>query len=196
MPVFEKIITRAYSDVDRQEGVNTEQFLEATTSLVNMFDLFGSSAFLVVQNDMKNNVQKINTRYQQDTLENETLEKLMANEASLKTRPATEAVLWLKRGLEFTGQSLMHSLLHPEDELTVSFMQAYDVTLRPYHSFFVRPLFNLAMNACPWRKDFYENIGVTDKESVEKMKGWLEGLEGVLEQVNRVFGEHPGYAKH
>ncbi|CAO3702339.1 unnamed protein product [Rhizopus stolonifer] len=145
---------------------------------------------------MKNNAQKIYTRYQENKIDNDTLEKLMANESSLKTRTATEAVLWLKRGLEFTGKSLMHSLMHPSEELTVSFMQAYDVTLRPHHSFFVRPLFNLAMNACPWRKDFYESIGVIDEESVEKMKRWLKGLEDILRQLNIVFEKHPEYTKH
>ncbi|KAG1049992.1 hypothetical protein G6F43_007706 [Rhizopus delemar] len=165
MRTFEKIILRPYTDVDSQDGINTEQFLEATEGLINMF-------------------------------ENKSLESLMKNEASLKTRPATEAILWLKRGLEFTGQSLMHSLTHPNDELTVSFMQAYDKTLRPYHSFIVRPLFNLAMNACPWRKDFYKSIDVTDEESVEKMKEWLNGLSGIIDQLNRVFDEHPEYTKH
>ncbi|EIE77117.1 hypothetical protein RO3G_01821 [Rhizopus delemar RA 99-880] len=179
MRTFEKIILRPYTDVDSQDGINTEQFLEATEGLINMF---------VVQNDMKNNAQS--------PTENKSLESLMKNEASLKTRPATEAILWLKRGLDFTGQSLMHSLTHPNDELTVSFMQAYDKTLRPYHSFIVRPLFNLAMNACPWRKDFYKSIDVTDEESVEKMKEWLNGLSGIIDQLNRVFDEHPEYTKH
>lgn len=90
----------------------------------------------------------------------------------------------------------MHSLTHPNEELTVSFMQAYDKTLRPYHSFIIRPLFNLAMNACPWRKDFYKSIDVTDEESVEKMKEWLNGLSGIIDQLNRVFDEHPEYTKH
>ncbi|KAG0736656.1 hypothetical protein G6F57_005228 [Rhizopus arrhizus] len=196
MRIFEKIILRPYTDVDSQDGINTEQFLEATEGLINMFDMFNSSAFLVVQNDMKNNAQKINKRYIKSPTENKSLESLMKNEASLKTRPATEAILWLKRGLEFTGQSLMHSLTHPNEELTVSFMQAYDKTLRPYHSFIIRPLFNLAMNACPWRKDFYKSIDVTDEESVEKMKEWLNGLSGIIDQLNRVFDEHPEYTKH
>lgn len=36
----------------------------------------------------------------------------------------------------------MHSLDHPAEELANSFRMAYDVTLRPYHSFIVRPIFN------------------------------------------------------
>lgn len=52
------------------------------------------------------------------------------------------------------------------------------------------------MNACPWRKDFYESIGVIDEESVEKMKRWLRGLEDILRQLNIVFEKHSEYTKH
>lgn len=37
----------------------------------------------------------------------------------------------------------MHSLNNPGEELTVSFSMAYDATLRPHHSFIVRPIFNV-----------------------------------------------------
>lgn len=51
---------------------------------------------------------------------------------------------FLHRGLEFTAQSLIHSLDNPNEELTVSFTLAYDKTLRPHHSFIVRPLFTVS----------------------------------------------------
>lgn len=193
---FQKVITRSYTDVDTKNGINTEEFLEATDGMINMFDLFGSSAFSVVQNDMSNNVKKIRTRFLTDPAGNNTLENLMANEAHLSRRLATEAVLWLKRGLDFTAQSLMHSINNPADELTVSFGLAYDATLRPHHSFIVRPIFNLAMNACPWRKDFYEQIGVQDEPSLELMRGWLVALLDIIDKLNKVFEAHPAYLKH
>lgn len=114
---FQKIITRSYTDVQvTEEGINTEEFLEATDGMINMFgkiiavipkfvlihlmtllDLFGSSAFSIVQNDMSKNVIKIRTRFAENPKEYDTLEKLMAKEAHLKKRLATEALLWLKR---------------------------------------------------------------------------------------------------
>lgn len=60
-------------------------------------DLFGSSAFSVVQSDMSNNVKKIRARFLENPIEYDTLETLMAKEAHLKRRLATEALLWLKR---------------------------------------------------------------------------------------------------
>lgn len=37
MACFEKIITRSYVDVDTTQGIITEQFLEATDGMINMF---------------------------------------------------------------------------------------------------------------------------------------------------------------
>jgi len=89
------------------------------------------------------------------------------------------------RGLKFTCQGLRSSLSNPSEELSVSFTTAYGNTLKQYHSFLVRPVFavgsllpppllvlsakltfayflrvpQLAMKACPYRKDFYAKLG-------------------------------------
>lgn len=34
---FQKVITRSYTDVDTKNGINTEEFLEATDGMINMF---------------------------------------------------------------------------------------------------------------------------------------------------------------
>ncbi|KAI8638164.1 glycolipid transfer protein domain-containing protein [Parasitella parasitica] len=194
---FERVITLSYADVQvREDGIDTAQFLEATDSMVNMFDLFGNTAFGVVQSDMKNNVSKIRTRFLENPIEYDTLESLMAKEAHLQRRLATEAVLWLKRGLDFTAKSLEHSINNPNEELNVSFSLAYNTTLRPYHSFIVRPIFNIAMNACPWRQTFYEKIGVQNDESIKLMRGWLESLLHLIAILNKVFDQNPAYLKH
>ncbi|CEP11008.1 hypothetical protein [Parasitella parasitica] len=194
---FQRVITLSYTDVQvGKHGIDTAQFLEATDGTVNMFDLFGSAAFSVVQSDMSNNVSKIRARFLENPIEYNTLENLMAKEAHLKRRLATEAVLWLKRGLDFTAQSLEHSIKNPDEELTVSFSLAYDKTLKPYHNFLVRPIFNLAMNACPWRKDFYESIGVQTDESIQLMRSWLEALLRLIAKLDAVFDKNPAYLKH
>lgn len=193
--IFEQIVKHSYSDVDTAGGINTNEFLQASDDLIEMFNLFNSSAFTVVQNDMRNNVKKIRTRYEIDPSEYSTIEKLMEKEAHLKRRTATEAVLWLKRGLDFTAQSLMHSITHPDDELKISFMEAYDHTLRPYHSFIVRPILNVAMSACPWRKDFYEKIGVVNDNTVEIMREYVQSLQDIIGALELIFNEHPEYTK-
>lgn len=47
------------------------------------------------------------------------------------------------RGLEFTAKALRRSVDHPSEELSASFTQAYEETLRKHHSMLVRPLFSV-----------------------------------------------------
>lgn len=62
-------------------------------------------------------------------------------EKTVKKKTATEGLLWLRRGLEFTAQSLRRSVNDQQEELNVSFQKAYEVTLSKFHSFMVRPVF-------------------------------------------------------
>lgn len=52
------------------------------------------------------------------------------------------------------------------------------------------------MNACPWRKDFYEKIGVVNEESIKLMREWLTALLNIIDLLNKVFNQHPAYLKH
>lgn len=81
------------------------------------------------------------------------------------------------RGLDFTAQSLRQNLTNSSEELSTSFRAAYGNTLKPHHSFLVKPIFSAAMSATPYRKDFYAKLGA-DRSKVEKeLSQWLEGLE-------------------
>lgn len=52
------------------------------------------------------------------------------------------------------------------------------------------------MNACPWRKDFYANIGIETDETRKLMREWLESLLHVIQVLNQVFEANPAYLKH
>ncbi|KAI8331543.1 glycolipid transfer protein domain-containing protein [Chlamydoabsidia padenii] len=188
-------VARSYTDVDTSKGVDTAQFLEATEGVVKLFDSLGSSAFTVVQNDMNGNIKKIRTRYLSNPTANDTLENLLANEANEKKRVATEGLLWLIRGLDFTAQALRRSITDQTEELTVSFTKAYEATLKKFHGILVRPVFALAMKACPYRKDFYEKISVTNDEDITVMSTWLAALEAIISSCQTNFAAHPEYTK-
>lgn len=80
-------------------------------------------------------------------------------------------------GLDFTAQALRQNLSNSGEELSASFRAAYGNTLKPHHSFVVKPLFSAAMSATPYRKDFYAKLG-DDQGRVEKeLNIWLQGLE-------------------
>lgn len=83
----------------------------------------------------------------------------------------------LSRGLDFTSQALRHNLSNPGDELSTSFRSAYSNTLKPHHSFLVKPIFSAAMSATPYKKDFYTKLADDEKKGQQELNKWLDALE-------------------
>ncbi|GJJ07941.1 hypothetical protein Clacol_002148 [Clathrus columnatus] len=169
-------------------GVDTVSFLEASEGLVKMFDLFGSTAFSVVQSDLNGNITKVRARYDQAPTLSDKLEKLVQNEKAEKKNTATEGLMWLLRGLNFTAIALQNSQSNSTEELSASFTKSYETTLKKYHNFVVKPLFGLAMKACPKRTDFYSKLGPKEKVDVE-FEPWLSALNGILTRMNTFYSD-------
>ena len=94
----------------------------------------------------------------------------------------------LHRGLDFTAQGLRDNLSKPSSELSESFRAAYGNTLKPHHSFMVKPIFSAAMSATPYRKTFYANLG-DDQERVNKeLDAWLTSLEKIVSILKEFQG--------
>lgn len=68
----------------------------------------------------------------------------------------------------------------PNDELSTSFRNAYGNTLKPHHSFVIKPVFSAAMSAVPYRKDFYAKLGDDQEQVQREMKAWLDALERLV----------------
>ncbi|KAK9709431.1 hypothetical protein K7432_009058 [Basidiobolus ranarum] len=178
-----------YKDVPvTTEGIDTVGFYEASEEVVKLFDLLNSTAFTPVKTDLGGNVNKIRTKYTTNPSNYNTLQKLVTTEAKEgKERPASQGLLWLLRGLDFTSKALRRNLDNPQEELSVSFTEAYGLTLKKYHNFVVRPIFSLAMKACPYRKDFYAKLG-SDLPTVQaEMNEWLTSLESLVAQMMEFF---------
>lgn len=118
-----------------------------------------------------------------------TLEKLVQNEGpgGTKNRTATEGLMWLLRGLDFTATAMRNSMNNKNEELVQSFTDAYGTTLRQHHSMFVRPVFTLAMKACPYRKDFYSKLGAPQDRVDEQMEVWLAALEKIVAHMKSFY---------
>ncbi|KAK5167903.1 hypothetical protein LTR04_006962 [Oleoguttula sp. CCFEE 6159] len=177
-------------DASKDNAIETSAFLEAAESLTGLFDVMGSVAFAPVKNDMVGNVKKVRDRQLAAPDQSETLQALCLNELKAKKHTATEGLLWLVRGLDFTAQSLRHNLSHPTEELSTSFRHAYQNTLKPHHSFLVKPIFSAAMSATPYRKDFYAKLAAEDNKEmlVREMGEWLEALERQVGELKEFLG--------
>ena len=92
----------------------------------------------------------------------------------------------LTSGLDFTAKALRRSV-ESDEELSVSFTKAYEVTLRPHHSFVVRPIFGVAMKACPYRRDFYQQLGSPAETVYAQLREWLVALEKIVADLQQFY---------
>ncbi|WVQ81006.1 hypothetical protein IAT38_003113 [Cryptococcus sp. DSM 104549] len=191
-PQFFETITKSFTDVTiTEQGVDTAEFLEAAENLVKIFGLFGNPAFVVVQNDLTGNIAKVRAYLASNPTSAATLESLLASEKAnvpkAKDRVATDALMWLLRGLKFTALGLKFNLENPTEELSVSFTKGYEQSLKKYHGMMVRPVFYLAMKACPYRATFYPKLGQPESEVLPKLQAWLKALYEIVEKEEGVF---------
>ncbi|KAL2152996.1 hypothetical protein VTH82DRAFT_4151 [Thermothelomyces myriococcoides] len=177
---FKASFTKVPIDAENGNAISTTEFLDAAESLTTMFDLLGSVAFSPVKKDMMGNVEKIRKRQLAAPLESQNIQDLVRNELKSKSHTATEGLLWLVRGLEFTCIALSQNLAKHDQELADSFRDAYGVTLKPHHSFVVKPVFSAAMSACPYRKDFYSKLGSDQEKVKEELRQYLEALDKIV----------------
>lgn len=85
------------------------------------------------------------------------------------------------RGLDFTYQALVQNVEKEAEELSDSFRNAYGNTLKPFHSFLVKPVFSAALSACPYRKDFYAKLSTDQALLATKLKEYLAALGKIVD---------------
>jgi hypothetical protein len=177
---FKKSFADVPIDADKANAISTSEFLDAAESLTTMFDVLGSVAFSPVKSDMLGNVKKLRDRQLAAPGESATIQELCINELKTKKHTATEGLLWLTRGLDFTCIALSQSVAKPSEELADSFRNAYGSTLKPHHSFLVKPIFSAAMSACPYRKDFYSKLGDNEDKVYSELRVYCAALEKIV----------------
>ncbi|KAI5850648.1 glycolipid transfer protein domain-containing protein [Tricharina praecox] len=179
MSTFFDTCKRNFKDVPVvDDKVSTTEFLEASESVVQLFDVLGSTAFVPVQRDMTGNIKKIRDAQLAHPATSGTLQEIADSDPT-----AAEGLLWLNRGLEFTSLALRKNV-DSNEELTASFTSSYNDSLKKHHNMIVRGIFSVAMKACPYRADFYKKLG-DDQAAVEtKMKEWLAALEKIVGILN------------
>ncbi|KAH9889589.1 het-c [Xylariomycetidae sp. FL2044] len=175
---------RSFVDVpinaDKENAISTTEFLDAAESLTTIFDALGAVAFSPVKSDMAGNIKKLRERQLAAPAESETLQSLCINELKTKKHTATEGLLWLTRGLDFVCIALSQNLAKESEEIASSFRNAYGNTLKPHHSFLVKPVFSAAMSACPYRKDFYAKLGADQAMVASELRVYLAALEKIV----------------
>ncbi|CAD6892923.1 unnamed protein product [Tilletia controversa] len=191
MTTYFDTVSRSYADVTTTDGINTSEFLQASEGLVKLFDIIGNPAFTVVQNDLNGNIKKVRTRLLATPEVSSTLQDLVHHEGKPgdKKRPATEGLMWLLRGLDFTAQALRRLTRDPKEELSPAFTNAYSQTLSKHHSFIVRGVFSVAMKACPYRAEFYLKLGSPTDRVEAELEKWLAALESIVTTMTKYYAD-------
>jgi len=95
--------------------------------------------------------QKVRAYLASNPESGKTLESLLAAEKAAhknaKDRKTTEGLMWLLRGLKFTARGLRHNVDNPSAELSTSFTQGYEESLKKHHGMMVRPVFYVSREA-------------------------------------------------
>lgn len=166
--------------------IECRQFLDASRGITTLFDHLGR-AFAPVKYDIIGNIEKLEKIYVSDVEKFHTLQDMlqwdMANNPS-NSQVAVEALLWLKRALEYVRCFLQflvddHTSGSKSENLLPFCLSAYERTLKPYHGWMVQKLCSLCMRSVPWRRDF-----------IKMMAHGREGLdEIVILDMNEYLGE-------
>ena len=159
-------------------------------------------------------MQKVRARYDETPTLSNTLEKLVENEKGEKKRKATEGLMWLLRGLQFTCKALQNAQANASQELAEAFSKSYEGTLKAFHNFVVKGIFavgsfhsqvharpliyffvQVALKACPYRADFFAKLKAdpaggppaSDDHLNEGLNRWLAALDGIVTRVQAFY---------
>ncbi|XP_042672729.1 pleckstrin homology domain-containing family A member 8 isoform X2 [Centrocercus urophasianus] len=172
-PTFFSVMSNRFSDIELQEeeGIPTEEFLESCYAIVPVLDKLGPTVFAPVKMDFVGNIKKINQKFITNKEEFDTLQKIVLHEVSAGVaqvrNSATEALLWLKRGLKFL-KGFLTEVKNGEKNIQTALNSAYGKTLRQHHGWVVRGVFALALRAAPTYEDFVAALSVEDCDPQEE----------------------------
>ncbi|CAG9985568.1 unnamed protein product [Clonostachys byssicola] len=173
---------QAFTDVavDTNNKVDTTQFLEAAESWTTLFDSIAAVAFSPVKKDMLFNVGRIREQQTAAPAESTTLQDLVEHELKSNKQNAADGLLWLIRAIDFTLRALKRTVDNPKEELAESFRASYKETLKPYHPFWIKPVFTASMSLCPYRAAFIANLGDDAEKATSELKMHLEALSQII----------------
>uniref|UniRef100_A0A3B5AHZ6 Pleckstrin homology domain-containing family A member 8 n=1 Tax=Stegastes partitus TaxID=144197 RepID=A0A3B5AHZ6_9TELE len=176
---FFSTMSHRFSDIrlDDDNGIPTQEFLDSCYAIVPVLDKLGSTVFAPVKMDFVGNIKKIHQKLLSDTDSFPTLQSIVLHEVETdvaKVRnSATEALLWLKRGLKFLKEFLSE-VNAGEQDIHGALNNAYGRTLRQYHGWVVRGVFALALRAAPSYQSFA--AALVSREGDELKSGFTSGM--------------------
>jgi len=194
-----------FPDIPENKKIETIVFLEACEKIPGLFDLLGGKVFFPVKNDVIGNIEKIKKRYLENPIQFATLDDVIEVEKhetdkKLKAKDsngiATNALMWLKRGLKFILVFLEHFLNNDYDKQNPENLKAcariaYKASLQEYHGWMVSQLVSAATNACPYRSVFLKSLaaheGLNEEETLKRAGEFSINFRANVDAVYELF---------
>uniref|UniRef100_A0A3B4AB90 Pleckstrin homology domain-containing family A member 8 n=1 Tax=Periophthalmus magnuspinnatus TaxID=409849 RepID=A0A3B4AB90_9GOBI len=176
---FFSTMSHRFSDInlDDDNGIPTQEFLDSCYAIVPVLDKLGSTVFAPVKMDFVGNIKKIHQKLMSDPVNFPTLQSIVLHEVERDVaqvrNSATEALLWLRRGLKFLMEFLLEVNTGQQD-IQRALNNAYGKTLRRYHGWVVRGVFALALRAAPSYASF--TAALVNREGDELKSSFTSGM--------------------
>ncbi|XP_026140123.1 pleckstrin homology domain-containing family A member 8 isoform X2 [Carassius auratus] len=181
---FFSTMSHRFSDIilEDDSGIPTQAFLDSCYAIVPVLDKLGPTVFAPVKIDFVGNIKKIQQKVVSDPESFPTLQSIVLHEVETEVtqvrNSATEALLWLKRGLKFLKEFLSEINTGIKD-VQGALNNAYGKTLRQYHGWVVRGVFALALRAAPSYQGFM--AALVSHEGDELKEGFTTGMHRDLD---------------
>lgn len=201
---FFSTMEHSFTDLASSTSSNilTEQFLQSCRSILAVFDVLNSTAFVPVKMDIQGNIGKLQARFDSDPAHFAVLLDMVQQEVDAGScgarNSATDALLWLTRALAFI-HAFLEQIHAGNTVLSDCASAAYNATLKCHHGWVVRSIFAVALRAMPELELFIKAMAPSpeDLEHPEYRTqlfadcgGYLAALRDVLDAVNNFYIEN------
>lgn len=196
-PNFFSNLSPLYPDLTDDGKIETVQFLEATKTFIQIYDLLGMT-FSVVKKDMAGNVEKLYKTYNKNPEKYKYLNDLIKEEKTDPSLFAVDALLWLKRALQFTilfmsGICEEYEKGNGSERLDHLATEAYNTCLKKYHGWLVQNIFKMVVKSVPYRsvlvKSLYGNKVGPEEQLMKDVRSYIQKLEKNLHVIVKFYDE-------
>lgn len=198
MKTFFSVMSHNFVELSTEAGIPVDNFLNCCRSITPVFDVLGRTVFAPIKNDIQGNINKLQKTSECDEFASEFLLDMIQRERDAGKGLATDALLWLKRALEFVCEFLKE--IHSGNEALVSCAEiAYARTIKKYHNWMARGLFALAVKAMPGFPEFLQDLAPSAEDwqhpdyrqqLFADCGEYIVALSGVLCIINEFYRRH------
>ncbi|CAL8471934.1 g11476 [Coccomyxa elongata] len=183
---FLERLTRAFLSLDAEKHVNTKEFNAAVEAILPVFDHLGT-VFSFAKGEM--NTKRESLVKIQDNLPTltEVVEQDKKTNTVTKKNSCARNLHRLLSAVSFVANLLQNLAKDSSVTLHQAASDAYDATLAPVHTYFVRMAVKTSMYLLPDRATFIASIGETEATAREHGAKFVPAVEELLVKVLSLY---------